>query len=68
MQRGAGSVMVWACMTANGMSDHVNADRSGMICDVYRCILSSHIQPNTAELIGQCWLLMSQNVMHLKPF
>ena len=51
--------MVWACMAANGTGslvfiDEVTADKSSrMNSEVFRAILSAHIQPNASELIGQ---------------
>ena len=44
--------MAWACMAANGTGslvfiDDVTADkRSRMNCEVFRAILTAHIQPN----------------------
>uniref|UniRef100_A0A8C5LQH4 Tc1-like transposase DDE domain-containing protein n=1 Tax=Leptobrachium leishanense TaxID=445787 RepID=A0A8C5LQH4_9ANUR len=59
VKHGGGSVMVWACMAANGTGslvfiDDVTADKSSrMNSEVFRAILSAHIQPNAAELIGR---------------
>ena len=58
MKHGGGSVMVWACMAANGTGslvfiDDVTADKSSrMNSEVFRAILSAHIQPSASELIG----------------
>ena len=59
VKHGGGSVMTWACMAANGTGssvfiDDVTADKSSrMNSEVFRVILSAHIQPNASELIGQ---------------
>ena len=59
VKHGGGSVMAWACMAANGTGslvfiDDVTADKSSrMNSEVFRAILSAHIQPNASELIGR---------------
>ena len=58
VKHGGVSVMVWACMAANGTGslvfiDDVTADKSSrMNSEVFRAILSAHIQPNASELTG----------------
>ena len=59
----------WACMAANGtdslmFTDDVTAD--GMNSEAYRAIVSAHIHPNAANLVGGGWcfkvhLIMIQN-------
>ena len=67
MKHGGDSVMVWACMVANGTGslvfiDDVTADKSSrMNSDVFRVILSAHIQSNASELIGQCFTVQVDN-------
>ncbi len=52
VKHGGGSVMAWACMAASGTGslvfiDDVTADKSSrMNSEVFRAILSAHIQPN----------------------
>uniref|UniRef100_A0A8C5LTA8 Transposase n=1 Tax=Leptobrachium leishanense TaxID=445787 RepID=A0A8C5LTA8_9ANUR len=64
---GGGSVMAWACMAANGTGslvfiDDVTADKSSrMNSEVFRAILSAHIQPNAAELIGRRFTVQMDN-------
>ncbi len=59
VKHGGGSVMAWACMAASGTGylvfiDDVTADKSSrMNSEVFRAILSAHIQPNASELIGR---------------
>ncbi len=51
--------MAWACMAASGTGslvfiDDVTADKSRMMnSEVFRAILSAHIQPNASQLIGR---------------
>lgn len=45
MQRGAGSVMMWACMADNGTG-------SLIFIDDVMLTLSAHIQPKASEIIG----------------
>uniref|UniRef100_A0A667YPJ5 Transposase n=1 Tax=Myripristis murdjan TaxID=586833 RepID=A0A667YPJ5_9TELE len=67
VQHGGGSIMAWACMTASGTGslvyiDDVTADGSSrMNSDVYRAILSAHIQPNATKLIGQRFTVQMDN-------
>ena len=65
---GGGSVMVWACMAANGTDslvfiDGVTADkRSRMNSEVFWPMLSAHIiQPNASELIGRRFTVQMDN-------
>ena len=59
VKHGGVSVMAWACMAANGTGslvfiDDVTADKSSrMNSEVFRAILSAHIQPYVPELIGR---------------
>lgn len=59
--------MAWACMAANGTGslvfiDDVTADKSSrMNSEVFRAILSAHIQPNAAELIGRRFTVQMDN-------
>ena len=59
--------MAWACMAANGTGslvfiDDVTAVRSSkMNSEVYRAILSSHIQPNATKLIGRRFTVQVDN-------
>lgn len=59
VQHGGSCVMAWACMAASGtvsvlFIDDVTADNSSKInSEVYRDLLSSHIQPNNRKLIGR---------------
>ncbi len=52
-------VVAWACMAASGTGslvfiDDVTTDKSSrMNSEVFRAILSAHIQPNASELIGR---------------
>ncbi len=63
VKHGGGSVMAWACMAASGTGslvfiDDVTADKSSrMNSEVFRAILSAHIQPNASELIGRRFTL-----------
>uniref|UniRef100_A0A8C5LNK9 Transposase n=1 Tax=Leptobrachium leishanense TaxID=445787 RepID=A0A8C5LNK9_9ANUR len=67
VKHGGGSVMAWACMAANGTGslvfiDDVTADKSSrMNSEVFRAILSAHIQPNAAELIGRRFTVQMDN-------
>ena len=67
VKHGGGSAMVWACMAANGTGslvfiDDVTADKSSrMNSEVFRAILSAHIQPNASELIGQRFTVQMDN-------
>ena len=67
VKHGGGSVMAWACMAANGTGslvfiDDVTADRSSkMNSEVYRAILSAHIQPNATKLIGRRFTVQVDN-------
>uniref|UniRef100_A0A8C5R1Q5 Transposase n=1 Tax=Leptobrachium leishanense TaxID=445787 RepID=A0A8C5R1Q5_9ANUR len=67
VKHGGGSVMVWACMAANGTGslvfiDDVTADKSRRLnSEVFRAILSAHIQPNAAELIGRRFTVQMDN-------
>lgn len=73
-----GSVMAWACMAANGtgllvFTVDVTAFRSSkMNSEVYRAILSAHIQRNAAKLTGQRFTMdngwiMTQNILQKQP-
>lgn len=68
-----GSVMAWACMAANGTGslvfiDDVTADKSSrMNSEVFRAILSAHIQPNASELIGRLRWTMTQSILRKQP-
>ena len=59
--------MAWACMAANGTGslvfiDDVTADKSSrMNSEVFRAILSAHIQPNVSELIGRHFTVQMDN-------
>ncbi len=50
--------MTWACMAANGTGsllfiDDVTADRSSkMNSEVFKAVISAHIQPNAIKQIG----------------
>ncbi|XDV43857.1 hypothetical protein PO909_012255 [Leuciscus waleckii] len=60
------SVMAWACMAANGTGSlvfiDVTADKSSrMNSEVFRSILSAHIQPNASELTGRCFTVQVDN-------
>ncbi len=67
MKHGGGSVMAWACMAASGTGslvfiDDVTADKSSrMNSEVFRAILSAHIQPNASELIGRRFRVQMDN-------
>ena len=67
VKHGGGSVMAWACMAANGTGslifiDDVTADKSSrMDSEVFRAILSAHIQPNASKLIGRCFTVQMDN-------
>ncbi len=67
MKHGGGSVMAWACMAASGTGslvfiDDVTADKSSrMNSEVFRAILSAHIQPNASELIGRRFTVQMDN-------
>uniref|UniRef100_A0A8C5P8K5 Transposase n=1 Tax=Leptobrachium leishanense TaxID=445787 RepID=A0A8C5P8K5_9ANUR len=66
VKHGGGSVMAWACMAANGTGslvfiDDVTDKSSRMNSEVFRAILSAHIQPNAAELIGRCFTVQLDN-------
>lgn len=64
---GGVSVMAWACMASNGTGslvfiDDVTEDKSSqMNSEVYGDILSAHIQPNSAKLIGRCFTVQMDN-------
>ncbi len=57
----------WACMAASGTGslvfiDDVTADKSSrMNSEVFRAILSAHIQPNASELIGRRFTVQMDN-------
>ena len=59
--------MVWACIAANGTGslvfiDDMTADKSSrMKSEVFRAILSAHIQPNASELIGWRFTVQMDN-------
>ncbi len=59
--------MAWACMAASGTGslvfiDDVTADKSSMMnSEVFRVILSAHIQPNAPELIGRRFTVQMDN-------
>uniref|UniRef100_A0A673YSH1 Tc1-like transposase DDE domain-containing protein n=1 Tax=Salmo trutta TaxID=8032 RepID=A0A673YSH1_SALTR len=67
VKHGGGSVMVWACMAANGTGslvfiDDVTADKSSrMNSEVFRAILFAQIQPNTSKLIGRRFTVQMDN-------
>ncbi len=67
VKHGGGSVMAWACMAASGTGslvfiDDVTADKiSRMNSEVFRAILSAHIQPNASELIGRLFTVQMDN-------
>ncbi len=67
VKHGGGSVMAWACMAACGTGslvfiDDVTADKSSrMNSEVFRAILSAHIQPNASELIGRRFTVQMDN-------
>ncbi len=67
VKHGGGSVMAWACMAASGTGslvfiDDVTADKSSRInSEVFRAIISVHIQPNTSELIGRRFTVQMDN-------
>ncbi len=76
VKHGGGSVMAWACMAASGTGslvfiDDVTADKSSrMNSEVFRAILSAHIQPNASELIdgaSQCRWTMTQSILQKQP-
>ncbi len=60
-------VVAWACMAASGTGslvfiDDVTTDKcSRMNSEVFRAILSAHIQPNASELIGRRFTLQMDN-------
>ncbi len=60
-------VVAWACMAASGTGslvfiDDVTADKSSrMNSEVFRAILSAHIQPNASELIGRRFTVQMDN-------
>ena len=59
--------MVWACMAANQTGslvfiDDVIADKSSrMNSEVFRAMLSAHIQANVSELIGRHFTVQMDN-------
>lgn len=59
--------MAWACLAASGTgsllcTDGVTADRSHRLnAEVYRPILSTHIQPDVIQLIRWCFILQNDN-------
>ena len=59
--------MAWPCMAANGTGslvfiDDVTADKSSrMNSEVFRAILSAHIQSNASELIGRRFTVQMDN-------
>ncbi len=67
VKHGGGGVMAWACMAASGTGslvfiDDVTADKSSrMNSEVFRAILSAHIQPNASELIGRRFTVQMDN-------
>ncbi len=67
VKHGGGSVMAWACIAASGTGslvfiDDVTADKSSrMNSEVFRAILSAHIQPNASELIGRRFTVQMDN-------
>ena len=67
VKHGGGSVMAWACMAASGTGslifiDDVTADKSSrMNSEVFRAILSAHIQPNASKLIGRRFTMQMDN-------
>ena len=67
VKHGGGCVMAWACMAASGTGslvfiDDVTADKSSrMNSEVFRTILSAHIQPNASELIGRRFTVQMDN-------
>ena len=67
VKHGGDSVMAWACMAANGTGslvfiDDVTADKSSrMNSEVFRAILSAHVQPNASELIGRRFTVQMDN-------
>uniref|UniRef100_A0A8C5Q1T4 Transposase n=1 Tax=Leptobrachium leishanense TaxID=445787 RepID=A0A8C5Q1T4_9ANUR len=65
VKHGGGSVMAWACMAANGTGSLVFIDvtdkSSRMNSEVFQAILSAHIQPNAAELIGRRFTVQMDN-------
>ncbi len=67
VKHGGGSVMAWACMPASGTGslvfiDDVTADKSSrMNSEVFRAILSAHVQPNASELIGRRFTVQMDN-------
>ncbi len=67
VKHGGGSVTAWACMAASGTGslvfiDDVTADKSSrMNSEVFRAILSAHIQPNASELIGRRFTVQMDN-------
>ena len=73
VKHGEGRVWAWACIDVNGMDsllfiDDLTTDISiGMNSEVYRDILSAHIQPNAkkkrSDKASQCKRLISLNIL-----
>ncbi|KAG2467810.1 TCB1 transposase, partial [Polypterus senegalus] len=67
VKHSGGSVMAWACMAASGTGtlvfiDDVTQDRSSrMNSEVFRDILSAHIQLNSVKLIGRRFMIQMDN-------
>ena len=60
VKHGGGSVMAWAGSLV--FIDDVTADKSSrMNSEVFRAILSAHIQPNASELIGRRFTVQMDN-------
>ncbi len=67
VKHGGGSVMAWACMAASGTGslvfiDDVTADKSSrMNSEVFRAILSAHIQPMLQNSLGRRFTVQMDN-------
>ena len=67
VKHGGGSVMAWAYMAFNGTGslvfiDDMTEDKSSRLnSEVYRNILSAHIQPNSEKLIGRRFTIQMDN-------
>lgn len=67
VKHGGGSVMAWACFSAQGTGDLVFIDdltEDGshiMDGDIYRKILDTYIQSNARKLIGRGFVMQSDN-------
>ena len=62
--------MEWTCMAATGTGSLVLTEaaviRIRMNSEVYRAILSAHIQPNATKLIGRCFRVqMGNDLKHI---